>query len=84
VDNVQQVAPGTISFDWMMDRRPASREASLAIRAALQNPQKTAWQRNNTFAALVFKIFGLPGGACRHFLHVFDDRFGNKSGIKSG
>ncbi|WP_232199381.1 efflux RND transporter permease subunit [Thioalkalivibrio thiocyanodenitrificans] len=36
VDNVEQVTPGTISFDWMMSRPPADREASLAIRAAVE------------------------------------------------
>ncbi|AGA33368.1 transporter, putative [Thioalkalivibrio nitratireducens DSM 14787] len=36
VDNVEQVAPGTIRFDWLMAEPPTTRETALALRAAVE------------------------------------------------
>ena len=36
VDNVEQVAPGTISFDWLMDAPPETAEAALELRDAVE------------------------------------------------
>jgi len=36
VDNVEQVSPGTIGFDWIMDEAPASQESADAIREAVE------------------------------------------------
>ncbi|MEA5445590.1 MMPL family transporter [Gammaproteobacteria bacterium AB-CW1] len=36
VDNVEQVSPGTISFDWMMDRPPETQGEADAIRQAVE------------------------------------------------
>ena len=39
VDHMRQAGPGTISFEWLMPRPPATREEALAIRdKALSNP----------------------------------------------
>ncbi len=36
VDNVEQVAPGTISFDWLMDAPPGTTDEAEALRAAVE------------------------------------------------
>ncbi len=36
VDNVEQVAPGTLRFDWMMAQAPKDRDQARAIRAAVE------------------------------------------------
>ncbi|MDQ2069083.1 efflux RND transporter permease subunit [Natronospira bacteriovora] len=36
VDNVEQVTPGTLSFDWMMDTPPANQAEADAIRKAVE------------------------------------------------
>jgi len=36
VDNVEQVSPGTIRFDWLMDQPPASQDEADAIREAVE------------------------------------------------
>ncbi|TFH86537.1 RND transporter [Billgrantia azerbaijanica] len=36
VDNVEQVAPGTISFDWLMDAPPQTADEAAALREAVE------------------------------------------------
>jgi len=36
VDNIEQAGPGTVSFEWLMPEPPETREASLAIRDAVE------------------------------------------------